>query len=92
MLWVNIRRTYPNQWLVIEAIQAHTENNQRKIDRASVVDTCVDGSDALQCYQRLHQQYPQREFYFVHTSRETLDIIERRWTGIRRSYAAGAQR
>jgi hypothetical protein len=26
----------------------------------------------------LHRTYPQREFYFVHTSREALDIHERR--------------
>ncbi len=34
-------------------------------------------------YRRLHGCYPQRELYFVHTSREELDIEERRWLGIR---------
>jgi len=34
-------------------------------------------------YRRLHQQYPIREFYFVNTGRETLDIRERKWLGIR---------
>jgi hypothetical protein len=35
----------------------------------------------------LHQQYPEREFYFVHTDREDLDIRERHWLGIRRDNA-----
>jgi len=30
----------------------------------------------MQSYRRLHQQYPIREFYFVNTGRETLDIRE----------------
>jgi hypothetical protein len=41
----------------------------------------------LDSYRRLHQQYPSREFYFVHTSREELDIREQQWLGIRRSHA-----
>ncbi len=35
-------------------------------------------------YRELHQQYPIREFYFVHTDRSELDIYERQWIGIRR--------
>jgi len=32
---------------------------------------------------RLCFQAPQRELYVFHTSREALDITERRWLGIR---------
>jgi len=32
----------------------------------------------MQAYERWHQAYPQREFYFAHTGREELDIHERR--------------
>jgi hypothetical protein len=45
------------------------------------------GNAAMENYRRLHQQYPTREFYFVHTNREELDIRERRWLGIRRNNA-----
>ncbi len=37
---------------------------------------------AMQQYQSLHQHYPEREFYFVHTNRAELDIIERQTRGI----------
>jgi hypothetical protein len=89
MKWSKIRQTYPDQWLVVEALEALTmPNNQRQINRLAVIEPCSDGSNAMQSYRRLHQQYPEREFYFVHTSREELDIRERQWLGIRRADAA----
>jgi hypothetical protein len=92
MHWQEIREQYPDQWLVIEALEAHTEDQQRYLDRITVVECCLDGGAALQRYRQLHQEYPLREFYFVHTARETLDIRERQWLGIRREYASHAAR
>ncbi len=86
MIWSEIRETYPDQWLIIEALEAHTtEDYQRQLDRLAVIETCSDGSVAMLRYRELHSEFPQREFYFVHTSREELDIQERQWHGIRRS-------
>ena len=59
------RKTYPRQWLVIEALDAHTTSNSRYLDRIAVVETCPDGTAAMQSYRRLHKEYPAREFYFV---------------------------
>jgi len=88
MKWSEIRNTYPDQWLVVEALEAHTKaDNRRHIERFAVIEPCADGSSAMQAYRRLHQEYPEREFYFVHTSREELDIRERNWLGIRRADA-----
>ena len=87
MRWQEVREKNPNQWLIIEALEGHTEGQQRCLDRIAVVEMCPDGAAALQRYRELHQLYPQRELYFVHTSRETLDIRERQWLGIRRSRA-----
>ncbi|NUQ39486.1 MAG: hypothetical protein HUU23_17225 [Caldilineales bacterium] len=88
MQWSDIRNAYPNEWLIIEALQAHTSSTyQRLLDKIAVVERCVDGTAAMQAYRRLHQLYPFREFYFVHTSREQLDIHERQWLGIRREHA-----
>lgn len=84
MIWQEVRQRYPAQWLVIEALEAHTTaDNQRRLDRIAVIDMCADGQAAMQTYRRLHQQFPHREFYFVHTSRDELNIQERRWIGIR---------
>ncbi|GIK56302.1 MAG: hypothetical protein BroJett015_19650 [Chloroflexota bacterium] len=86
MVWSDVRNNYPNQWLIIEALEAHTTaNSQRQLDRIAVVEKCVDGNSAMEAYRRLHQLYPSREFYFVHTGREKLDIRERQWLGVRSS-------
>jgi len=87
MQWSDIRKAYPDQWLIIEALQAYTTcDNRRHLDKIAIIERCVDGSAAMQSYRRLHQQHPSREFYFVHTSREELDIRERQWLGIRRRW------
>lgn len=84
MVWSEIREAYPHQWLIVEALEAHTTpENRRMLDRLAVIDTCSDGSAAMQRYRELHRQYPLREFYFVHTDREELEIYERRWLGVR---------
>ena len=88
MLWSEIRKVYPNQWLVIEAIEAHTTpSSQRELDKIAVIEICDDGVAAMKRYRYLHSQFPEREFYFVNTSREELDIRERQWVGIRRNHA-----
>lgn len=91
MVWENVREAYPDQWLIIEALEAHSEGGRRLLDHVVVVETCPDGASAMQRYQRLHREHPLREFYYVHTSRVSLDIRERHWVGIRRSDAAYAE-
>jgi len=92
MLWSEIRKIYPDQWLIIEAIEAHTSpNNRRKLDKIAVLEICDDGDAAMSKYRQLHTQYPEREFYFVHTNRKELDIRERQWVGIRRQYAIAVE-
>jgi len=58
----------------------------------AVMDRCATGDAAFQSYRHLHHLYPEREFYFVHTSREELEIYERHWVGIRRDDAAPVTR
>lgn len=92
MLWSEIRKIYPEKWLIIEAIEAHTNpDNQRKLDKIAVIDMCDDGGVAMGKYRQLHAQYPAREFYFAHTGREELDIRERQWVGIRGNHAVAIE-
>jgi hypothetical protein len=83
MVWQEIRQHYPQQWLLVEAIKARSEANKRILDQLAVVDTFPDSVSAMQSYTRLHHEAPQRELYVFHTSRETLDITERQWLGVR---------
>jgi hypothetical protein len=84
MVWEEIKNIYPNQWLIIEALEAHTEENRRIIEKITVVDTFKnDNNGALLQYVQLHRKHRERELYVVHTSRPELDIIEQRWIGVR---------
>lgn len=83
MQWHQVRETYPTQWLLVEAIEAHTEANRRIVEELTVVDAFPDSRAALKGYLQLHERAPERELYVVHTDRETLEIIQQRWLGIR---------
>jgi hypothetical protein len=89
--WTELRKIYPNQWLVVEALKAHTTFDQKRhVEQLAVLESCSTGSAAMQKYRKFHQQYPTREFYFVHTSREELDIRVRKWLGVRTAHGTGA--
>ena len=83
MKWVEIRQHYPHQWLLVEAIKARSESGKRILDDLAVVSTYIDSVTAMDGYKSLHHEAPQRELYVLHTDREQLDILERRWLGIR---------
>ncbi len=83
MQWSEIRRHYPNEWLLIEAIEARSEDGQRILDDIAVVASFTDSVTAMRRYTRLHREAPQRELYVCHTERRELGIRERRWLGIR---------
>ena len=85
MKWQEIRDYYPHQWLLVEAIKAHSEANRRILDQLAVISAFPDSPTALRSYLQLHREAPQRELYVFHTNRAVLDIPERHWLGIRRA-------
>lgn len=83
MQWQEICKHYPQQWLLVEAIKAHSEADRRILEQLAVVGAFPDSTTAMKSYVQLHKDAPERELYVFHTSRETLDIPERRWLGVR---------
>ena len=84
MRWDDLKKTTPQQWVIIEAIDAHTEGEDRIIGNIQLVEIFgEDNNRALRRYAQLHKIHPEREYYVVHTSRPELNIKERNWTGIR---------
>ncbi|HBL26325.1 MAG TPA: hypothetical protein DD490_05765 [Acidobacteria bacterium] len=83
MTWTDIRRHYPHQWLLIEALLAHSRSGKRQLEEMAVVDAFTDGETALRSYLRLHRDAPLRELYVVHSDREELEITERFLPGLR---------
>jgi len=84
MQWSEVRKHYPSQWVLIEAIVAATQGNKRVVDELSVVGSFNENSkEALRTYLKLHREDKQRELYVIHTSRDLLDIEVTAWTGVR---------
>ena len=83
MTWQDIRNQYPNTWLLLEAIKAHSENDYRILEELSVISRFDDSVSALDAYAQLHEIAPQRELLVLHTSQEKLEIKERFWLGVR---------
>jgi hypothetical protein len=83
MRWSDVRAAHPDQWLVVEALEAHSENDHRIFDRIAVVEVCSDGRAAMKRYSDLQREHRHREFCFVHTSKGELEFEERLWLGIR---------
>ena len=88
MRWPDVRGAHPDQWLLIEALEAHTADHRRVVDRIAVLEVCPDSATALQRYRELRREHPHRELYFVHTANPELEIEERSWLGVRRNDAA----
>ena len=83
MKWEEIRKYYPERWILLEAIKAHSEQDMRIVEQLAVVGVYDDSNTAMKSYSQLHHEAPERELYVFHTSREALDITERHWQGIR---------
>lgn len=83
MQWHEIREHYPHEWVLIEALEAHSAEGRRILDDIAVVQPFPDWPAAWEGYKSLHRKDPSRELYVLHTDRERLDIGEIRWLGLR---------
>ncbi len=85
MRWDQVRDRYPHQWVLAEAIEAHSSAGRRLLDELTVVQEYPSSEAAMRGYLDLHRRSPERELYVLHTDREELDIGEREWLGLRRA-------
>ena len=84
MIWKDVKKNYPSQWVLVEATKARTENDKRIIEYMDVIDNFnEDGEVAFQKYIELHKLHKDREYYIYHTSHENLDIAVKKWIGVR---------
>lgn len=85
MKWKDAREKYPNRWLLIKALEAKSENGFRIVEDLDIINCFENGSEALKAYSKIHKQDKFLEMYVYHTSKDTLDIGERLWMGVRKN-------
>lgn len=84
MNWESIRKSYKNTWVLFEALEAHSTDGKRVVEKLSVLDTFTDSREAIKVYQEIHKKEPERELYLANSIHERLDITERKWLGVRK--------
>jgi hypothetical protein len=82
MQWKEVQKRFPNEWVVLEATKAHSNDGHRYIEEVVVIDRFNNSMDAMHRYSELHQSQPHREYCFFHTSRSAL-VARERYAGIR---------
>jgi len=83
--WKDVCKAFPNRWVLIEVVQAHTnEKSERILEEMTPLKTFSNSPDAMVAYQELHLKDPKRELYVLHTNRKNPNIIERKRIGVRR--------
>ena len=68
MLWQEISAQYNDEWLLVEALAARTENGERIFDNLVVHKPYSDAKLALKAYAETRRKYPKREFYVFQAS------------------------
>lgn len=82
--WEQVREQYPEQWVLVEAISAYSENSIRYMDELSVISNFPDSTVAWKEYKKLHLADPSREYYIFHTDHEKIEVKEQKFIGVRR--------
>jgi hypothetical protein len=85
MKWEDVCRAFPEQWVLIEAVQAYkNEESERILEEVTLLNKFSNSSDAMKAYQELDRENPTRELYVLHTNRKNPNIIEKKWVGVSR--------
>ena len=83
MKWSELRKQYPNQFVLVEAISACSQNGKRIIKEMAVIDRYNSVSDAWNGYKQQHKTFSEKELYIFHTSKEQIEVEEQYFIGIR---------
>lgn len=82
MRWKEVQERFPNEWVVLEVLKAQSINGYRYIEDVIIVDRFEGSLEAMERYEELRKEQPNREYCFFHTSREEL-VARERYVGVR---------
>lgn len=86
MLWSQVRKDYPNCWVVVEALKSEKIDNEKTISEVTVINSFNDSTAAYRSYQNIHQEQPQRSYYVASTANEALKVKVQYWAGVRANH------
>ena len=75
MTWKDVKKVYPDQWVLLEVVEAHSEGEKRIDEHMNVIGSFADDGDkAFEKYIEMHKVRKEIEYYIYHTSNENLNI------------------
>ncbi|EHI97678.1 hypothetical protein CDLVIII_0972 [Clostridium sp. DL-VIII] len=78
MLWNEVRKTYPNKWVVFDGLKQYEEDNKLIVEDLAIVEVFSDLNTAYKYYCNLHKQDKSRKLNIGDTRKESLEFkIER---------------
>ena len=83
MTWPEIRELHPQQWLLLEVLEAESQAQTRFLKNLAVIERFNDSMTALRAYRDLKRSAPARELLVLHTSRLESTIQQRHYVGVR---------
>ncbi len=83
MNWNDIRQLHPEQWLLLEVLEAESSAETRYLKNLAVLERFDDSMTALRAYRELKKSSPARELLVLHTNRVDPTIQQRHYVGIR---------
>jgi hypothetical protein len=83
MTWQAIRELYPEQWLLLEVLEAESKDEVRHLKNLAVLEKYADSMTALRAYRALKKTQANRELLVLHTHRMESTILQRHYVGVR---------
>lgn len=83
MLWSEVRKSYPNMWVVVEALKSDEQANEKTIKEVALLNAFTDSEQAYRNYTKIHKLQPQKDYVFASTVNETLKVKMLYWAGVR---------
>lgn len=83
MRWSEVRKDYPNMWVVIESMSSNIKDDEETIEEVSVINSYKDSKQAYLNYRQIHKQQPERNYLFASTQNEKLKVKIQYWAGVR---------
>ncbi len=56
MKWIDIRKAYPDKWVVIEGLKTRMQGDTKYYDKVSVMESFDDGTKAMKLCNSLHKE------------------------------------
>ncbi len=78
MTWEEVKKNYPNQYVLLEELKTHIENNIKIVDDVSIILTIQDPKEAT---KELVNARPGTMVY--HTAKDRIEVLIRKSAGFR---------